>query len=89
MTVDTPHTPQEVAELIAAALAADEPLEIIGRGGRRDLGRPVVADRVLDVSNLSGISLRVASAPERCAITCWDLPASPAGRRSSSPADVS
>ncbi len=57
MTVDTPHTPQEVAELIAAALAADEPLEIIGRGGRRALGRPVVADRVLDVSSLSGISL--------------------------------
>ncbi len=66
MTVEKPHTPQEVAELIAAGLAADEPLEIIGTGSRRALGRPVAAERVLDVSGLSGISLHE---PEELVLT--------------------
>ncbi len=57
MTVEKPHTPQEVAELVAAALTDDEPLEIVGQGSRRALGRPVVASRMLDVSGLTGISL--------------------------------
>ncbi len=57
MTVEKPHTPQEAAELVAAALSADEPLEIVGTGSRRALGRPVSARRVLDMSGLTGISL--------------------------------
>ncbi len=66
MTVEKPHTSQEVAELVAAVLAADEPLEIIGTGSRRALGRPVAAERVLDVSGLSGISLHE---PEELVLT--------------------
>ncbi len=66
MTVEKPHTPQEAAELVAAALTADAPLEIIGTGSRRALGRPVSADRMLDMSGLTGISLHE---PEELVLT--------------------
>jgi glycolate dehydrogenase FAD-binding subunit len=50
--------PADLAELrdaVAAALAAEEPLEIVGGGSKRGLGRPAQAAHTLDLSNLSGI----------------------------------
>src|SRR5215469_15105298 len=45
----------ELREAVAEALAAEEPLEIVGGGSKRGLGRPVQAEHTLDLSRLSGI----------------------------------
>jgi glycolate oxidase FAD binding subunit len=50
-------TPGQVAEAVAWAAAEEAPLEIAGRGSKRDLGRPVQASHELDLSGLSGITL--------------------------------
>src|SRR5260221_13390460 len=50
--------PADLAELrdaVAAALAADEPLELIGGGSKRGLGRTLQTAHTLDLSRLSGI----------------------------------
>jgi len=52
-----PETPAQVAETVAWAAAEEAPLEIAGRGSKRDLGRPVQASHELDLSGLSGITL--------------------------------
>jgi glycolate oxidase FAD binding subunit len=49
--------PGSAAELAAAIVQSDGPLEIVGRGSKRGLGRPVNAGRRLDLSRLAGISL--------------------------------
>ena len=52
--------PADEAELGAAigeALATKSPLEIVGNGTKRALGRPVQAARTLDLSRLDGITL--------------------------------
>ncbi len=45
----------QVAEVVAWAAAEEQPLEILGGGSKRGLGRPVQAGRRLDVSGLAGI----------------------------------
>ena len=45
----------ELREAVAEALAVEEPLEIVGGGSKRDLGRPMQAAHTLDLSRLSGI----------------------------------
>ncbi len=52
-----PSTEAEVAEAVAAATAAREPLAVEGRGTKRALLRPVQAARTLSTRNLSGITL--------------------------------
>ena len=52
-----PESPEQVAEAVAWAAAEETPLEIAGRGSKRDLGRPVQASHKLDLSGLSGITL--------------------------------
>jgi glycolate oxidase FAD binding subunit len=52
-----PATEAEVAALVAAAVAAREPLAIEGNGSKRALLRPVQAARTLTTRNLSGITL--------------------------------
>ena len=52
-----PETEEQVRELVAWAAAEETPLEILGRGTKRGLGRPVETDHVLDLSGLSGIVL--------------------------------
>jgi glycolate oxidase FAD binding subunit len=50
--------PADLSELrgaVAEALAAEEPLEIVGGGSKRGLGRPMQAAHTLDLSRLSGI----------------------------------
>lgn len=49
--------PQDVAEAVTAAGANGRTLEIRGTGSLKALGRPVVADTVLDLSALSGVTL--------------------------------
>lgn len=52
-----PRDAADVAEAIAAAVAAGQRLEVIGHGSKRDIGPPVAADAVLDLSALSGVGL--------------------------------
>ena len=52
-----PTTEDAVRDAVAAALADGAPMEIVGAGTRRKLGRPVAAKRVLDLSALAGIVL--------------------------------
>lgn len=49
------RTPDDVRDAVAAAVAANEPLEVVGRGGKRAVGRVMSAPRTLDVSGLSGV----------------------------------
>src|SRR6266853_6399002 len=50
-----PSDLSELRDAVAEALAAEEPLEIVGGGSKRALGRPVQAAHTLDLSLLSGI----------------------------------
>jgi glycolate oxidase FAD binding subunit len=51
----TPADIDELCETVSEALAAEEPVEIVGGGSKRALGRPVQAAHTLDLSRLSGI----------------------------------
>jgi glycolate oxidase FAD binding subunit len=54
----TRFLPADLSELrasVAAALAADEPVEIVGGGSKRALGRPLQTPHLLDLSLLAGI----------------------------------
>ena len=54
----TRFLPADLAELrdaVAAGLAAEEPIEIVGGGSKRALGRPLQTPHLLDLSRLSGI----------------------------------
>jgi glycolate oxidase FAD binding subunit len=55
VTTFAPRTADEVTEALRWALSAGEAFEVIGRGTKRALGRPVNVANVLDVSALSGI----------------------------------
>jgi glycolate oxidase FAD binding subunit len=57
MTIFTPSTPEEVLSAVQWALSAEEPLEILGHGSKRGVGRPVQAAHTLDLSGLSGVTL--------------------------------
>ncbi|CAO3416673.1 glycolate oxidase subunit GlcE [Azospirillum doebereinerae] len=68
MTITTlkPDTAAQAAEAVRWALSAEEPLEVLGSGSRRGLGRPVQAGHALDLSGLSGV---VAYEPEELVLT--------------------
>src|SRR5882762_7104202 len=51
----TPADIDELRDAVAEALAAEEPLELVGGGSKRGLGRPVQAAHTLDLARLSGI----------------------------------
>jgi glycolate oxidase FAD binding subunit len=52
-----PETPEQVKDAVAWAIAEEIPLEIIGGGSKRGLGRLSNAETVLELSALKGISL--------------------------------
>jgi glycolate oxidase FAD binding subunit len=52
-----PETEDDVTAALADALAEEAGVEIVGAGSKRALGNPVAAERVLDMSALSGITL--------------------------------
>src|SRR5579864_8411276 len=45
----------ELRDTVAAALAAEEPLELVAGGCKRGLGRPLQTPHTLDLSRLCGI----------------------------------
>src|SRR5881392_302720 len=54
----TRFVPVDLAELrdaVAAALAAEESVELVGGGSKRGLGRPLQTAHALDLSRFSGI----------------------------------
>lgn len=57
MTTFTPTTASEVRDVVAWAAAEERPLELLGQGSKRGIGRPVRTEHVLDLSRLSGITL--------------------------------
>jgi glycolate oxidase FAD binding subunit len=52
-----PRDAKEVEEAVRWALGEDKPLEIVGQGSKRALGRPSQTDLTLDLSGLSGVTL--------------------------------
>ena len=55
MTRLSPADLTELRDQITGALAAEEPVELIAGGSKRELGRPVQAAHILDLAHLSGI----------------------------------
>ena len=55
MTRFVPADLVELRDAVAAALAAEEPVELVGGGSKRGLGRPLQTAHALDLSRLSGI----------------------------------
>ncbi|MDF1721197.1 MAG: glycolate oxidase subunit GlcE [Minwuia sp.] len=52
-----PASEEHLAEVVAFAVAAQQPLELIGRGSKRGFGRATQAAGQLDLSGFSGISM--------------------------------
>lgn len=57
MTTFTPTTSTEVLSTVRWALAEESPLEILGHGSKRGIGRPAQTGHALDLSLLSGVTL--------------------------------
>lgn len=57
MTVLKPTSADDLLAAVKDALADRTPLEILGRGSKRDLGRPFQAGRRLDLSAMTGVTL--------------------------------
>ncbi len=55
MQVVKPSDANELASAVAEATAKNQPLDVIGLGSKRAIGRPVEAHGALDLSALSGI----------------------------------
>jgi len=50
-----PTDEKQLAEIVAAAVAGEEPLELIAGGSKRGLGRPLQTPHTLDLSAFAGI----------------------------------
>ncbi len=61
-----PDTKEQLVEAVAWAACEEVPLEIVGKGSKRALGRPIQTAHTLDLSSLSGITLYE---PEELVIT--------------------
>ena len=46
---------QDVEDVVRSAIAAEQPLEIIGHGTKRAIGQPMATNAVLDISALNAI----------------------------------
>src|SRR5438067_9488597 len=55
MTRFVPADIEELRDAVAGALAAAEPIELVGGGSKRGLGRPMQTAHTLDLSRLTGI----------------------------------
>ena len=55
MTRFSPANLDELREAVVIALVAEEPVELVGGGSKRELGRPSQTAHTLDLSRLSGI----------------------------------
>ncbi|MGA9081947.1 MAG: FAD-binding protein, partial [Pseudolabrys sp.] len=52
-----PRDGKEVEEAVRWALGNDKPLELVGQGTKRAIGRPSQTDLTLDLSGLTGVTL--------------------------------
>ncbi len=52
-----PRDAKEVEEAVCWALGNDKPLELVGQGTKRTVGRPSQTDLTLDLSSLTGVTL--------------------------------
>ena len=66
MTRFRPKDERELAAIIAAAVAQEEPLELLGGGSKRGLGRPPQLPHTVELSAFSGIA---AYEPEELVLT--------------------
>jgi glycolate oxidase FAD binding subunit len=57
MTTFTPASATDVLDTVKWAVSEETPLEVLGHGSKRGIGRPVQTEHVLDLSKLSGITL--------------------------------
>jgi glycolate oxidase FAD binding subunit len=55
MSLFAPTNLGELRDTVAEALAAEEPVELVGGGSKRGLGRPLQLPRTLDLSRLAAI----------------------------------
>ena len=67
---------KDVEQVVRAAIANEQPLEIIGHGCKRGIGQPMATNAVLDLSALNAVTayepneLIVTSRPARRWPTC-------------------
>jgi len=47
---------QDVEQVVRAAIASEQPLEIIGHGSKRQIGQPVATNALLDLSALNAVT---------------------------------
>lgn len=57
MTTFNPTTAAEVLEAVSWAVSEEAPLEIIGHGSKRGIGRPSQTEHTIDLSRLTGVTL--------------------------------
>ena len=57
MTTFTPHTSVEVLDAVRWAAAEEQPLEVLGHGSKRGIGRPAQTEHAIDLSRLAGVTL--------------------------------
>jgi glycolate oxidase FAD binding subunit len=46
---------QDVEQVVRAALASEQPLEIVGHGSKRQIGQPMATNALLDMSALNAV----------------------------------
>jgi glycolate oxidase FAD binding subunit len=57
MTTFTPASATEVLDAVKWAVSEETPLEVLGHGSKRGIGRPVQTEHALDLSRLAGVRL--------------------------------
>ncbi|RWL44273.1 MAG: FAD-binding protein [Mesorhizobium sp.] len=57
MTTFTPSSSAEALSTVQWAAAEETPLELVGHGSKRGIGRPLQTEHTLDLSKLAGITL--------------------------------
>jgi glycolate oxidase FAD binding subunit len=57
VTTFNPKTEGEIVDAVRWALAEQAPVEVVGQGSKRDLGRPLQTEHTIALSDYSGITL--------------------------------
>jgi glycolate oxidase FAD binding subunit len=57
MTTFLPFTAADVASAVEWAISEEEPVEILGHGSKRGIGRPSLCEHAIDLSAMSGVTL--------------------------------
>ncbi|TYR32011.1 glycolate oxidase subunit GlcE [Mesorhizobium microcysteis] len=57
MTTFTPTTAEETLDAVRWAVSEETPLEVLGHGSKRGIGRPAQTEHAIDLSQLTGVTL--------------------------------